>query len=106
MEGSFGPDVLIGDSRKNAILGQPGRDRFYGNGGEDVIDARDGVRDLWIQCGPGEPPRPKPRRQGKPQRFTKATGYKAGRSLSDSIDPPPFNCKIAKHGKPVPGLNG
>jgi Ca2+-binding RTX toxin-like protein len=106
MEGSFGPDVLIGDSRRNAILGQPGRDRFYGNGGEDVIDARDGVRDLWIQCGPGEPPVRKPPRHGKPQGFTKPTGYKAGRSLSDPFDPPPFNCKIAKHGRPVPGLNG
>ena len=43
MEGSFGPDILIGDSQANAMLGQPGADRFYGNGGDDVIDARDGA---------------------------------------------------------------
>ena len=35
------------------MLGQPGEDRFYGNGGEDIIDARDGVRDFSIQCGRG-----------------------------------------------------
>ena len=34
-------DILIGDARDNAMLGQPGEDRFYGGGGEDVIDARD-----------------------------------------------------------------
>ena len=45
MEGSFDNDVLIGDGRANSMLGQPGDDRFYGNGGEDMIDARDGVRD-------------------------------------------------------------
>ena len=45
MEGSFDYDVLIGDSGPNAMLGQPGEDRFYGNGGDDMIDARDGVRD-------------------------------------------------------------
>ena len=53
MEGSFDNDVLIGDGGKNAILGQPGVDRIYGNGGEDVLDARDGVRDAAIQCAPG-----------------------------------------------------
>ena len=36
MEGSFDNDVLIGDSRPNAMLGQPGQDEFYGNGGEDI----------------------------------------------------------------------
>ena len=45
MEGSFDCDVLIGDGRANSMLGQPGVDRFYGGGGDDVIDARDGVRD-------------------------------------------------------------
>ena len=52
MEGSFDNDVLIGDGGHNAILGQPGVDRIYGNGGEDVLDARDGVRDAAIQCAP------------------------------------------------------
>jgi Ca2+-binding RTX toxin-like protein len=106
MEGSFGPDLLIGDSRPNAMLGQPGHDRFFGNGGDDVIDARDGGRDLSIQCGPGEPPHPKPRRKGKPIEETKPTGYKAGRALTDAGDPEPFNCALTKYGKPIPGLNG
>ena len=46
MEGSFDWDVLIGDGRANSMLGQPGEDVFIGNGGDDVIDARDGVRDF------------------------------------------------------------
>jgi Ca2+-binding RTX toxin-like protein len=104
MEGSFGSDLLIGDARPNAILGQPGRDTFIGNGGDDVIDARDGVRDHSIQCGPGTPPHPKPKSRGGG--LTKPTGHPAGRALTDTIDPQPFNCTITKHGTPVPGLNG
>jgi Ca2+-binding RTX toxin-like protein len=96
MEGSFDWDVLIGDSRANSMLGQPGADRFYGNGGDDVIDARDGVRDFSIQCGRGHLAR-----KGRP-----ATGKAAGRALTDSFDPLPFKCAITKHGTPVPGLNG
>ena len=46
MEGSFDNDILIGNGRPNAMLGQPGQDRFYGGGGDDVVDARDGVRDV------------------------------------------------------------
>jgi Ca2+-binding RTX toxin-like protein len=102
MEGSFDNDVLIGDARANAMLGQPGHDRFYGNGGDDVIDARDGVRDFSMQCGTGRPPRPK----GKGKGLTKPTGTPAGRALIDSFDPTPFNCTITKFGTPVPGLNG
>jgi Ca2+-binding RTX toxin-like protein len=94
MEGSFDNDVLIGDGRKNSILGQPGVDRFYGGGGDDVIDARDGVRDEAIQCGRGKAPKP-----GKPIR-----GRAAGRALTDAFDPSPILCGIAKHGHPVPGL--
>ena len=69
MEGSFDNDVLIGDSRPNSMLGQPGQDEFYGNGGDDIIDARDGRRDFVIQCGrhPSQP---------------------AGHALTDSFDPP------------------
>ena len=84
MEGSFDNDILIGDRRDNAILGQPGVDSIYGNGGEDVIDARDGVRDKSIQCGRNAP---------------------AGRALTDSIDPAPVDCATVVHGVPVPGLN-
>ena len=102
MEGSFDWDVLIGDSRANSMLGQPGEDVFMGNGGDDVIDARDGVRDFEIQCGRGEPPRKKKNGKG----MTKPTGEPAGRALTDSFDPEPFNCAIVKHGVPVPGLNG
>jgi Ca2+-binding RTX toxin-like protein len=100
MEGSFDNDVLIGDSGPNSMLGQPGRDRFYGNGGEDVIDARDGVRDFSIQCGTGH----EAIRHGK--REIPATGTPSGRALTDSFDPQPFNCATVKHGNPVPGLNG
>ena len=96
MEGSFDWDVLIGNHRPNSMLGQPGEDSFYGNGGEDVIDARDGVRDKWIQCGRGTPAK-----KGRP-----ATGTAAGRALTDPFDPEPFKCKVEKNGHPVPGLNG
>ncbi|MGN6816665.1 MAG: hypothetical protein ACTHK3_11395, partial [Solirubrobacterales bacterium] len=109
MEGSFDNDVLIGDSGPNSMLGQPGRDRFYGNGGEDVIDARDGVRDFSIQCGTGHPAETVRVRGpgGKVEtRETEATGTPAGRALTDSFDPEPFNCSTVKHGNPVPGLNG
>jgi Ca2+-binding RTX toxin-like protein len=102
MEGSFDWDVLIGDGRANSMLGQPGEDVFIGNGGDDVIDARDGVRDFSIQCGRGRPPRKK--RDGKG--FTKPTGKPAGRALTDSFDPKPFNCSVVKYGTPVPGLHG
>ncbi len=85
MEGSFDYDVLIGDSGPNAMLGQPGVDRFYGNGGDDIIDARDGVRDEVIQCA--------------------RKGGSAGRALVDSFDPPTIACDIRVHGQPVKGLN-
>jgi Ca2+-binding RTX toxin-like protein len=102
MEGSFDWDVLIGDGRANSMLGQPGEDIFVGNGGDDVIDARDGVRDFSIQCGLGRPPKRKPGGKG----FTEPTGTPAGRALTDSFDPKPFNCAVVKHGNPVPGLHG
>jgi Ca2+-binding RTX toxin-like protein len=99
MEGSFDNDVLIGDGGPNSMLGQPGEDRFYGNGGDDVIDARDGVHDLSIQCGRGHEAIKKGKRE------IPATGTPSGRALTDSFDPSPFNCAIVKHGTPVPGLN-
>jgi Ca2+-binding RTX toxin-like protein len=109
MEGSFDWDVLIGDGGPNAMLGQPGADRFYGNGGDDIIDARDGVRDFSIQCGSGEPPR-KIKVKGKggktETKETEGTGEPAGRAITDSFDPSPYNCAFVKYGTPVPGLNG
>jgi Ca2+-binding RTX toxin-like protein len=108
MEGTFGPDILIGNHRPNAILGQPGKDVFFGNGGDDVIDARDGVADYSIQCGRGRPAVP-----GRPKTNhheavppKPATGHPEGRALVDKIDPEPFNCAKTKQGTPVPGLNG
>jgi hypothetical protein len=95
MEGSFDDDVLVGDSRANAILGQPGVDSFYGGGGEDVIDARDGVRDKSIQCGRGTVPT----KPGKP-----VHGTPAGRAITDPFDPAPVLCAVSRHGHPVDGL--
>jgi Ca2+-binding RTX toxin-like protein len=96
MEGSFDNDVLIGDAGPNAILGQPGVDRIYGNGGEDVLDARDGVRDAAIQCAPGAQivsganlrPAPAP----------------SGHAFVDSFDPHPVSCAETTIGHPVKGL--
>lgn len=109
MEGSFDWDVLIGDSGPNAMLGQPGEDRFYGNGGDDIIDARDGVKDFSIQCGKGSPPK-KIKVRGKngkvETREVQGTGEPAGRAITDRFDPEPFNCTHVKHGIPVPGLHG
>jgi Ca2+-binding RTX toxin-like protein len=96
MEGSFDNDVLIGDGGANRMLGQPGEDSFFGMGGEDIIDARDGLRDASIQCGRGHPATKK----------AKATGRPEGRAITDAVDPQPFNCTYAKHGIPVPGLHG
>jgi Ca2+-binding RTX toxin-like protein len=94
MEGSFDWDVLVGDARPNAMLGQPGADRFYGGGGDDVIDARDGTRDFSIQCGRGSAPK-----AGRPAR-----GTPTGRALTDPFDPGSVLCEITKYGKPVDGL--
>jgi hypothetical protein len=94
MEGSFDWDVLVGDGRPNAMLGQPGADRFYGGGGGDVIDARDGTKDFSIQCGRGAAAK-----QGRPAR-----GTSSGRALTDPFDPGTALCAITKHGHPVDGL--
>ena len=53
LEGSDGPDVLIGDGGENSFLGHLGADTFLGKGGSDFIDAIDGRRDRSIQCGGG-----------------------------------------------------
>ena len=104
MEGSFDWDVLIGNHQANAILGQPGEDIIIGMGGEDVIDARDGMRDFYIQCGTGMPKIPK---SGPPVPPKKPLhGPATGRALTDSFDPAPVECAHVKHGTPVPGLNG
>ena len=53
LEGSDGPDVLIGDGGENSFMGHLGADTFVGKGGDDFIDAIDGQRDKSIQCGGG-----------------------------------------------------
>ena len=53
LEGSDGPDVLIGDNSDNSFLGHLGADTFIGKGGNDFIDAIDGQHDKQIDCGPG-----------------------------------------------------
>jgi hypothetical protein len=105
MEGSWGNDILIGNAKANAMLGQPGKDIFFGNGGDDVIDARDAQRDDSIQCGRGHAAIP-----GKPatksHKATKpipATGRPEGRALIDTVDPTPIQCAAVVHGTPVPG---
>jgi Ca2+-binding RTX toxin-like protein len=103
MEGSFDNDVLVGDGQKNSILGQPGEDRFYGGGGDDVIDARDGVRDGSIQCGQGKYLRPKGKAAAKAPPVL--VGTPAGLALADSFDPSTVLCSETNYGKPVPGLH-
>ncbi len=53
LEGSDGPDVLIGDGGANSFLGHLGADTFIARGGADFIDAVDGRRDKQISCGGG-----------------------------------------------------
>lgn len=54
LEGSDGPDTLIGDNGDNSLLGHLGADTLIGKGGDDFIDAIDGQHDKKIDCGPGE----------------------------------------------------
>jgi len=53
LEGSDGPDVLIGDNGENSLMGHLGDDVLIGKGGSDFIDALDGQRDKQIDCGGG-----------------------------------------------------
>jgi hypothetical protein len=98
MEGSFDNDVLIGNPARNSILGQPGVDRIYGGGGEDSLDARDGVRDEVIQCGP---PTKGPTVHGK---GIKGRAALQGHAFLDTFDPQPIGCAEVTYGHPVPGL--
>ena len=90
------------------MLGQPGKDIFFGNGGDDVIDARDGVKDYSIQCGRGHPrvPAVPATKHHKRIPAIPATGRPEGRALIDPIDPAPLQCANVVQGHPVPGLNG
>jgi Ca2+-binding RTX toxin-like protein len=85
LEGSFDNDVLIGDSRANVLIGQPGVDSFFGRGGNDVIVAVDSVKDWYIQCG--------------------EKGHPEGIAIIDQIDPEPQDCAKVEVAKPTAGLN-
>ncbi|HEU5252416.1 MAG TPA: calcium-binding protein [Solirubrobacterales bacterium] len=52
LEGSDGPDVLVGDNGSNSIMGHIGKDTMIGKGGSDFFEALDGQRDK-IECGGG-----------------------------------------------------
>jgi Ca2+-binding RTX toxin-like protein len=66
LEGSDGPDVLIGDNRANSLMGHLGADTFIGKGGADTIEAIDGRRDKSIQCGAGDDSAGRDRSDPKP----------------------------------------
>jgi Ca2+-binding RTX toxin-like protein len=53
LEGSDGPDVLVGDNDENSLMGHIGADVFIAKGGSDFIEAADGQRDKQIDCGGG-----------------------------------------------------
>ncbi|MBS1889494.1 MAG: hypothetical protein JSU06_20150 [Actinobacteria bacterium] len=84
LEGTMGPDILIGNAQANHIIGQGGEDEIFGRGGGDVIEARDGERDAIIQCG--------------------TKGHPSGTALIDPIDPAPRYCSHVEAGPPIPGL--
>ena len=85
IEGSFDNDVLIGDSRDNVLIGQPGVDSYFGRGGNDVIVAVDSVKDWYIQCG--------------------EKGHPEGVAIVDTIDPQPQDCAKVVTSKPTAGLH-
>ena len=93
IEGSFDNDVLIGDCGANAMLGQPGDDRFFGGGGDDVIDARDGVRDDL------DPVRPRSAPKGRANRPRQA---RPAAPLTDPFDPAPVLCAHRQARPPGP----
>jgi hypothetical protein len=47
-------DVLVGSPTDNTLVGDNGQDEFDGSFGRDTIEARDGIRDRAIRCGPGD----------------------------------------------------
>jgi len=49
--GGGGSDRLIGRGGKDYLWGEEGRDVFLGGGGTDFLRAKDGERDLLLDCG-------------------------------------------------------
>jgi len=66
LEGSDGPDVLVGDNGANSLFGHLGADTFIGKGGYDSIEAIDGRRDKAIVCGGGNDDANRDRSDPKP----------------------------------------
>jgi Ca2+-binding RTX toxin-like protein len=70
LEGSEGPDKMVGDTGNNTLFGHGGADIFMGKGGSDTIEAIDDEKDKLLDCGPG---------QDKP-------------ASKDPVDPNPKSC--------------
>ncbi len=66
LRGNGQPDSLDGGGGNDRLIGGPGRDTLAGGPGNDRLDARGGVVDAHIDCGPGrdvlrvDGPRPRP----------------------------------------------
>ena len=108
MEGSFDNDILIGNGKPNAMLGQPGRDRFYGNGGEDIVDARDGVQRLLDPVRRRRTAAKSRSGQGRQDRNARNPGHRPPRRPRPHrlLRPQPLQLRLRKTRHPVPGLNG
>jgi serine protease AprX len=52
VDGGSGDDLLGGHDGDDLLNGGNGADLFFGAAGSDAIDARDGVGDVRISCGP------------------------------------------------------
>jgi hypothetical protein len=70
--GGGGDDRIVGDDGNDRLRGGRGADSLSGNRGSDRLNARDGVRDQRIACGPDTDAR--------------------DRALVDSLDPHPRSC--------------
>lgn len=65
--GREGDDVIKGGRKADGLLGNGGRDTLLGLGGFDRINAKDGVRDKAINCGPGGGKVKKDRKDPRPR---------------------------------------
>lgn len=69
LKGFGQPDDLDGGKGNDRVVGGKGKDGLYGGGGNDFLNARDGQKDKWINCGPGN-----------------------DKAKVDKIDPKPVSC--------------
>ncbi len=51
--GGDGNDTLTGGDGNDTIIGGPGADIIRGFGGDDTLNAKDGIADTKVECGPG-----------------------------------------------------